>query len=92
MGPSKRSCIASPATVETWLIGYISRFQRFFQRLLQPSAAIGEVRTELGPVQIKGAKTMFSKSSHPDHLACAFGALVFAGLSFGAALFPLIVA
>lgn len=35
---------------------------------------------------------MFSKSHKQDHLACAFGALVFSGLSFGAALFPLIIA
>ncbi len=34
---------------------------------------------------------MFLKSHNQDHLAAAFGALVFAGLSFGAALFPLIV-
>jgi hypothetical protein len=35
---------------------------------------------------------MYSKSYSQDQLACAFGALVFAGLSFGAALFPLIAA
>ena len=34
---------------------------------------------------------MFSKY-HESELACALGALVFAGLSFGAALFPLIAA
>ena len=34
---------------------------------------------------------MFSKSHNQDQLACAFGALVFSGLSFGAALFPLII-
>lgn len=36
--------------------------------------------------------TMFLKSHTQDHMACAIGALVFAGLSFGAALFPLIAA
>jgi hypothetical protein len=35
---------------------------------------------------------MFSKSHKQDHLACALGALVFSGLSFGAVIFPLIVA
>jgi hypothetical protein len=35
---------------------------------------------------------MFSNVKSQDQLAAAFGALVFAGLSFGAALFPLIVA
>ena len=35
---------------------------------------------------------MFSQSLSQDRLACAFGALMFAGLSFGAALFPLIAA
>ena len=35
---------------------------------------------------------MFSNSHSQDQLACAFGAMVFAGLSFGAALFPLITA
>jgi hypothetical protein len=32
------------------------------------------------------------RSQAQAHLACAVGALVFAGLSFGAALFPLIAA
>ncbi len=32
------------------------------------------------------------KSQNQDQIACAFGALVFSGLSFGAALFPLIAA
>jgi hypothetical protein len=32
---------------------------------------------------------MFSKSHIQDQWACAFAALAFAGLSFGAALFPL---
>lgn len=35
---------------------------------------------------------MFSQSHSQDRLACAFGALMFAGLSFGAALFPIIAA
>ena len=35
---------------------------------------------------------MFISSHKQDQLACAFGALIFAGLSFGAALFPLIAA
>lgn len=35
---------------------------------------------------------MLFKSHNQDQLACAFGALVFAGLSFGAVLFPLIIA
>lgn len=35
---------------------------------------------------------MFSNVKSQDQLACAFGALMFAGLSFGAALFPLIAA
>ena len=35
---------------------------------------------------------MFSNIKSQDQLACAFGALMFAGLSFGAALFPLIAA
>jgi hypothetical protein len=35
---------------------------------------------------------MHSHSTSQDQMACALGALVFAGLSFGAALFPLIVA
>lgn len=35
---------------------------------------------------------MLFNSKEQDQLACAFGALVFAGLSFGAALFPLIAA
>jgi hypothetical protein len=34
---------------------------------------------------------MFSKYQESE-LACALGAVVFAGLSFGAALFPLITA
>ena len=34
---------------------------------------------------------MLSSKNH-SQLACAFGALAFAGLSFGAALFPLIAA
>ena len=34
---------------------------------------------------------MHSHSTSQDQLACAFGALMFAGLSFSAALFPLIV-
>lgn len=32
---------------------------------------------------------MLFKTHTQDQLACAFGALVLAGLSFGAALFPL---
>ena len=32
------------------------------------------------------------KSHSQGQVACAFGAMVFAGLSFGAALFPLIAA
>jgi hypothetical protein len=35
---------------------------------------------------------MLFKSHNQDQLACAFGALVFAALSFGAVLFPLIIA
>ena len=35
---------------------------------------------------------MYSNIKSQDQLACAFGALMFAGLSFGAALFPLIAA
>jgi hypothetical protein len=35
---------------------------------------------------------MLFKSHNQDQLACALGALVFAGLSFGSVLFPLIVA
>ena len=35
---------------------------------------------------------MHSHSSSQDQLACAFGALMFAGLSLGAALFPLLAA
>ena len=35
---------------------------------------------------------MFSNVKSQDQLTCAFGALMFAGLSFGAALFPLIAA
>jgi len=35
---------------------------------------------------------MFSTSPNQDHLACALGALIFAGLSVGVALFPLIAA
>jgi hypothetical protein len=35
---------------------------------------------------------MHSHSTSQDQLACAIGALLFAGLSFGAALFPLIIA
>jgi len=68
-------------------------FQRFFQRLLPPSP--GKWALEDGnsnPSAHKGAKTMFSNVRNQDQLACAFGALVFAGLSFGAALFPLIAA
>lgn len=33
---------------------------------------------------------MLFNAKSQDQLACALGALVFAGLSFGAALFPLI--
>ena len=40
---------------------------------------------------LQGSKTMLNSRSH-SQLACALGALAFAGLSFGAALFPLIVA
>lgn len=32
------------------------------------------------------------KSQSQGQVACAFGAMLFAGLSFGAALFPLIAA
>jgi hypothetical protein len=35
---------------------------------------------------------MHSHSTSQDQLACAVGALMFAGLSLGAALFPLFVA
>ena len=35
---------------------------------------------------------MHSHSTSQDQLACAAGALLFAGLSFAAALFPLIAA
>lgn len=35
---------------------------------------------------------MFIQSHSQDRLACAFGALIFAGLSFSAALFPLFAA
>jgi hypothetical protein len=35
---------------------------------------------------------MLFKSHNQDQLACAFGALVFSGLAFGAALFPIIIA
>ena len=35
---------------------------------------------------------MFSQSYSQDRLACAFGALIFAGLSFSAAIFPLFAA
>lgn len=35
---------------------------------------------------------MLSKSHHQGQMACALGALVLAGLSLGAALFPLIAA
>ena len=46
-----------------------------------------------GPVRPhKGVTEMHSHSTSQDQLACAFGALLFASLSFGAALFPLIVA
>ena len=33
---------------------------------------------------------MFISSYSPDRLACAFGAMTFAGLAFAAALYPLI--
>ena len=35
---------------------------------------------------------MFSNVKSQDQLACAFGALMFAGLALGAALFPLFAA
>ena len=35
---------------------------------------------------------MFSKSLPQDQMACAFGALVFASLALGSALFPLLAA
>ena len=35
---------------------------------------------------------MLFNSKEQDQVACALGALVFAGLSVGAALFPLIIA
>jgi hypothetical protein len=35
-------------------------------------------------------KTMFDLSYRESRVASAFGALLFAGLTFGAALFPLI--
>jgi hypothetical protein len=35
---------------------------------------------------------MLSHATSQGQLACAMGALLFAGLSFGAALFPLIAA
>jgi len=35
---------------------------------------------------------MFTQSYGQDRLACAIGALIFAGLSFSAALFPLFAA
>ena len=35
---------------------------------------------------------MLFKSQNHDLMACAFGALVFSGLSLGAALFPLFAA
>jgi len=42
------------------------------------------------PFAAKGAIAMFISSYGQDRLACALGALTFAGLSFVAALYPLI--
>jgi hypothetical protein len=49
-------------------------------------------RTKKGLSAMQGSHKMHSHSSSQDLLACAAGALLFAGLSLGAALFPLIVA
>jgi hypothetical protein len=40
----------------------------------------------------KGARPMFIQSHSQSRLACAFGALAFAGLSIASALYPLIQA
>ena len=40
----------------------------------------------------KGSKTMFIQSYSQSRLACAIGALAFAGLSIASALYPLIQA
>ena len=56
------------------------------------SRQMGPSRGRKGSSTLKGVKVMFSNVKSQDQLAAAFGALVFAGLSFGAALFPLIVA
>ena len=75
--------------METWLTGRGAPFQRFFQRLLPPSPV--KRRLSERTKSRKGSQDMFSKY-HDSEVACALGALVFASLSVGAALFPLIVA
>lgn len=42
------------------------------------------------PVSSHREQGMFIQSYHQDRLACALGALTFAGLAFAAALYPLI--
>jgi hypothetical protein len=75
-----------------WLTGRKAPFQRFFQRLLPPLPVKRAGKADLLPPSFyEGARIMLNSRSQ-SQLACAFGALAFAGLSFGAALFPLIVA
>ena len=78
--------------MENWLTAYHAPFQRFFQRLLPLSPAKWGARAEIGPVHKKGVIEMHSHSTNQDLLACAFGALTFASLALGAALFPLFAA
>jgi hypothetical protein len=60
--------------------------------LLQLSVAIGGAEDGMPVFEDQRSKTMFVQSYSQDRLACAFGALVFAGLSIASALFPLIQA
>jgi len=78
--------------VETWLTIREAPFQRFFQRLLQPSPVKWAQADEKGR-SAKKEPNMFSKYEESS-VACAIAALalVFASLSVGAALSPLIAA
>ena len=78
-----------PVTVETHLDALEGVIPTLF-----PTARFHH-RPQLGEedgtaVRKKGSKTCSFHSYSQDRLACAFGALTFAGLAFGAALYPLI--
>ena len=90
IGPSKRSCIAHPPDrgIAPWR-SKERNSNAFYQRPLPPSQVHWGDADE-SPFAFKGSKTCSFQSYSQDRLACAFGALTFAGLAFAAALYPLI--